>query len=171
MNARATSWNYQDLFFNGKTDKLIVPENPIAGVTAFSIEVLMCPEANGPEEQRFLHVQGDDQSRALLELRSTEKGWYGDVFVHFDSGEKFLNNPDLLHPFGTWASIALVYTGLELRQYVNGKLELSGEAPAGVLGIGRTSIGMRINDISPFKGKIRKIRFSPLAITSRFLVP
>jgi hypothetical protein len=140
---------------------LVIDENPLAGAAAFTIEVRFRPQAGGEHEQRFLHIQGDDGSRALLELRSTVAGWYGDVFVHFDSGEKFLNDPALLHPFGEWVTLALVYTGNELRQYVNGKLELEGPAPQGVLGTGRTSIGMRINDISPFKGQIREIRFAP----------
>jgi hypothetical protein len=123
------------------------------------IEVCFRPEAGGPEEQRFLHVQGDDESRALLELRSTPDGWYGDVFVHFASGERFLNDPAKRHPFGHWYRMALVYTGSELRQYVDGELELRGAAPAGNLGDGVVSIGMRLNGISPFKGAISRVRF------------
>lgn len=161
MNARVTTWSFENARFDGVKDKIVIPENPLAGTTTFTIEAHFLVEAEGPEEQRFLHIQGDDGSRALLELRSTDAGWYGDVFVHFDSGEKFLNDPALLHPFDEWVTLALVYTGRELRQYVNGELELEGEAPAGVLGVGRTSIGMRINDISPFKGQIGEIRFTP----------
>lgn len=171
MNARVTTWSFENARFDGVSAKIVIPENPVAAEAAFTIEVLMRVESGGQAEQRFLHIQGDDGSRALLELRSTAAGWYGDVFVHFESGERFLNDSALVHPFGEWVSIALVYTGNELRQYVNGKLELEGEAPKGVLGIGRTSIGMRINDISPFKGSIAEVRFTPKALTNQFLCP
>lgn len=171
MAERCTTWKFKGGNFDGIADKLIIPENPVAGSRAFTIEVLLRPEAGGEEEQRFLHVQGDDESRALLELRSTNNGWYGDVFVHFAAGERFLNDPSRLHPFGEWASMALVYTGSELRQYVNGQLEIAGEAASGTLGTGKTSIGMRLNDISPFKGKIAEIRFTPEALTTQFLCP
>lgn len=171
MFDRCTHWRFEDARFDGVADKLVVSENPLAGARAFTMEVLFRPEAGGEGEQRFLHVQGDDESRALLELRSGKSGWYGDVFVHFESGERFLNDPALLHPFGEWTSMALVYTGSELRQFVNGTLELSGTAPPGFLGPGKTSVGMRINDVSPFKGRIREIRFTPRTLTSQFLVP
>ena len=171
MTDRTTSWKFKDARFDGRADKLVIPENPLAGAPAFTIEALFRPEAGGEKEQRFLHIQGDDESRALLELRSTPDGWYGDVFVRFGSGERFLNDPSLLHAFGEWVSMALVYDGTRLSQFVNGELELADRAPRGVLGIGRTSIGMRINDVSPFMGEIAEIRFTPAGLTSRFLVP
>jgi hypothetical protein len=171
MTNRSTTWKFKDADFNGISDKLVIDENPLAGAAAFTIEVRFRPQAGGEHEQRFLHIQGDDGSRALLELRSTEAGWYGDVFVHFESGERFLNDPALVHPFGEWVSMALVYDGKLLRQVVNGELELEGVAPGGMLGAGKTSIGMRLNDISPFKGRISEVRFTPEAITSRFLIP
>jgi hypothetical protein len=170
MTNRSTTWKFKDAEFNGISGKLVIPENPLVGATAFSIEVRFRPQAGGEVEQRFLHIQGDDGSRALLELRSTEAGWYGDVFVHFESGGKFLNDPALLHPFGGWMTMALVYDGKLLRQYVNGELELEGGAPGGILGAGKTSIGMRLNDISPFKGRIAAVRFTPEALTSQFLL-
>ncbi|MGC9450479.1 MAG: LamG-like jellyroll fold domain-containing protein [Oceanipulchritudo sp.] len=160
MSEETTIWNFRERHFDGIGTKIVRPENPLAGAAAFSIEVELCPEAGGPEEQRFLHIQGDDGSRALLELRATPDGWYGDVFVHFPSGERFLNDPALLHPFDEWTIMKLSYTGSELRQYVNGKLELTGEAPKGALGPGVTSVGMRLNDISPFRGRIAEVRMT-----------
>mgnify|MGYP005843725891 CR=1 FL=1 len=171
MILRRTIWKFEDAVFDGIADKLVIPENPLAGAKAFTIEVVLCPGTGGEEEQRFLHIQGKDECRALLELRATPNGWYGDVFVHFNCGSKFLNDPELLHPFGEWAALALVYDGARLRQYVNGSLELEGPAPGGVLGHGTTAIGMRLNDVSPFKGRIAEIRFTPTALTRQFLSP
>lgn len=171
MHAKATTLKLNGIPFNGMNSQIVLPWNPLEGAGAFTIEVGFRPEAGGEPEQRFLHIQGGDGSRALLELRSTDAGWYGDVFVHFDSGERFLNDPALLHPFSEWVTMALVYDGKLLRQVVNGELELEGEAPGGILGAGKTSIGMRLNDISPFKGQIAEVRFTPEALTSRFLLP
>jgi len=170
MWSKATDWEFTGICFNGRDTQLVYPVNPLAGAEAFTIEAVFLPEAGGEPEQRFVHVQGDDESRALLELRSTENGWYGDVFVHFHTGERFLNNPDLLHPFGQWVSMALVYDGSRLQQYINGRLELEGDAPAGLLGVGRTSIGMRLNRISPFKGMIGKVRFTPSVVEEGDLI-
>jgi len=156
-------WTFEGIHFNGESSKVVIDENPLASCSSFAVEVDFCPEAGGESEQRFLHIQGDDGSRMLMELRSTPAGWYGDVFVHFPGGERFLNDPSLLHPFGESATLRLTYTGTELQQFVNGQHELSGFAPSGVLAHGRTSVGMRLNGVSPFKGKINAIRFYPMA--------
>ncbi len=145
--------------FDGKRDALVVNEHPLEGAHAFTIEARIRPEAAGPAEQRFVHVQGDDGSRALLELRTTREGWYGDVFAHFPEGERYLNDPERLHPFRRWHTLALVCTGRQLRQYINGALELSAPVSAGALGPGKASIGMRLNGVSPFKGAIAWVRF------------
>jgi len=167
---RKTEWTYRGVLFGGIPDKRVVEENPVAGASAFTVEVCFRPDAGGEAEQRFLHIQGDDGSRALLELRSGEAGWYGDVFVQLEAGNRFLNDPALVHPFGHWYTMALVYTGKELRQYVNGVLELAGAAPRGMIGPGRTSIGARLNDISPFTGEIAQIRFTLEALEAASLM-
>src|SRR5215207_2596179 len=43
--------------FNGKTDGLLIDVNPLAGLSRFTVEVVFSPDADGPEEQRFLHMQ------------------------------------------------------------------------------------------------------------------
>lgn len=159
-----TEWTLRGITFNGRDSQLIVPHNPLAGATAFSIEAQFVCEAGGEPEQRFVHVQEEGVGRALLELRATAAGWYADTFVNFASGQRFLNAPSLLHPFGEWHTLALVYTGTVLRQYVDGAFELEADAPTGVLGTGSVSLGMRLNGISPFKGQIATVRFTPKAL-------
>lgn len=171
MQSDSTTWKIEGIAFNGRDSQIVIPHNPLTGAECFTIEALFLPEAGGEMEQRFVHVQGDDQSRALLELRSTENGWYADTFVHFKLGERFLNDPNLLHPFGDWHTLALVYDGQELRQYVNGQLELKALSSKGQLSKGAVSIGMRLNRISPFKGQIREVRFTRKALTNEFLSP
>ncbi len=161
---------YNGVVFRGIRDKRVVVENPVAGASAFTVEACFRPDAGGEAEQRFLHIQGNEGCRALLELRSGEAGWYGDVFVQLEAGNRVLNDPALVHPFGNWYTMALVYTGEELRQYVNGVFELAGPAPRGVIGPGRTSIGARLNDISPFTGEIAEIRFTREALEAADLM-
>jgi hypothetical protein len=170
METEPIIWELRGLGFNGVDSQLVVPWHPLAGAEAFTIEARFLVESGGAEEQRFVHVQGEDGSRALLELRSSAAGWYADTFVHFAEGERFLNDPQLLHPFGEWQTLALVYSGTELCQYVNGELELRGPVVAGRLSAGCVSLGMRLNAVSPFKGRISAVRFSKAALAAEALL-
>lgn len=165
-----TGWHFADKVFDGQSTQIILPAHSLAGAPAFTIEAVFLPESGGAEEQRFVHLQGDDGTRALLELRSTEAGWYGDVFAHFGDQERFLNDPGKLHPHDQWHSLALIYTGSELRQAVNGAIELTGSLGPGVLGEGVVSIGMRLNRISPFKGRIAEVRLTRRALEADALL-
>ncbi len=151
------------LAFDGVGDAFVLPENPVAGLSAFFMEARILPLADGPEEQRFLHIQCDgSEDRALLELRSTPRGWYGDVFLCAAGRERFLNGPERLHPFGRWTTLRLEYTGKELAQVCDGTEELRTDAGPGALGPGQTSVGRRLNGISPFRGRVAWIRFGAL---------
>ena len=61
--------------------------------------------------------------------------------------------------------MALVYDGIAMRHYVDGKEELSGPLSVAPLGRGRTSIGVRMNRMYWFKGAILKARFTPRALS------
>ena len=43
--------------FNGRTDGLVIEANPLEGLSRFTVEVLFAPDIDGPEEQRFLHIE------------------------------------------------------------------------------------------------------------------
>jgi hypothetical protein len=148
--------------FNGTSDALVVPTNPVAGSTNFTIEVLFRPDADGAPEQRFFHIQEDgSENRVLLETRVTPDGqWYADTFIRSGTRSKALADPALLHPCGTWHTLALAYDGRKMTQYVNGVRELSGAVSMSPLGAGRTSLGMRINKVHWFKGTIRRVRIT-----------
>lgn len=160
--------------FNGATDGLFLDVNPLQGLAKFTVEVLLAPAADGPEEQRFLHVQesGADH-RALLELRiSPAKAWCLDTFLRFDPPGLTLIDRNLVHPAGSWHTVALVYDGRIMAHYVDGKRELAGPVAFGPMGAGRTSIGVRQNRVSWFKGQIRLVSFSPEALpAARLLTP
>src|SRR5262245_26061138 len=76
--------------FNGQSDGLLVPVNPVEGLAEFTIEMLIKPDGGGPLEQRFLHFQDQSNSRGLLELRMYERGWALDAFLFSSASQRAL---------------------------------------------------------------------------------
>jgi len=157
--------------FDGIDDGLIVPANPLALLDSFTIEVLFLPESGGPAEQRFLHIEDEAGARALVETRLTAEGeWALDTFLMNGPNRLPLLDRTLLHPAGVWAWVALRYDGRLMSSYVNGKKELEGAItfPPMQTG-GRTSLGVRLNEVYWFKGAIREVRFHPTALAEEEL--
>jgi hypothetical protein len=154
--------------FDGIDDGLIVPANPLAGLGAFTIEVLFLPEADGPAEQRFLHVEDEAGARALIETRLTADGkWALDTFLMNGTNRLPLLDRGLLHPTGVWTWAALRYDGRTMTSFVNGKKELEGAITFRPMQTGgRTSLGVRLNEVYWFKGAIREVRFHPSALAA-----
>ena len=155
------------VLFDGEDDAFFLDGNPLQGLRTFTIEVVFLPASDGPPEQRFLHFGFADGDRALLETRVTEEGrWYLDSFVQKGDANKALIDPELLHPADRWYHLAYVVDDGRLKNYVDGKLELSAEIPFTPLEGGRTSIGVRLNRVFWFKGAIHSIRITPEALES-----
>ena len=153
------------LLFNGSTDGIFMDQMPLDGLKQFTIEVIMRPESGGNFEQRFFHcgeVRGD---RVLLELRATPADWYFDAFITSGDQKKTLIEPTLLHPLDQWYHLAFVITSGKQETYINGIKELESQIEIAPLHGGKTSIGVRQNEQSWFKGAIYKIRISPEALT------
>lgn len=154
------------LEFDGKDDGVLVDNNPIAGMEEFSIEVDFKPYAGYPEnkEGRFLHIQDPDidNRRILIELRLNDQNeWYGDWFIKAENESLTLIDSTRTHPVNEWATISLIYKNGEMKGFVNGKLELSGNIRyLPISAEGKTSIGTRMNKRSWFKGAIKEIRVS-----------
>jgi hypothetical protein len=155
--------------FNGIEDALILRGNPLSKASSFTIEVIFKPEASYPDniEQRFIHIQNlkNENSRILVELRLTDGGkWFLDTFVKSDDAALTLYADKFLHPVGEWYHAALVYKGGTMKHFVNGIEEMSGSVDFIPIDEGDTSIGMRINKVSWFKGTIKTIRMTPAAL-------
>ncbi|HEU4780003.1 MAG TPA: LamG domain-containing protein [Steroidobacteraceae bacterium] len=159
------------IVFDGKADGVLVPVNPIAGWSAFTIEVRFKPDGTGGEEQRFLHLEDSLKHRVLMETRVTpDKQWSLDTFLFQDAGHRLtLLDRARLHPTDRWYWVALVYDGKTMAHYVNGALELEGEVAFTPMSAGRTSIGVRQNLVSWFKGAIGEVRFTPDALPAASL--
>jgi hypothetical protein len=152
--------------FNGRTDGLVLETNPLQGLRTFTLEAEFEPAADGSEEQRFLHIEEPETgNRALLETRLLPGGrWSLDTFLNSGKSSRTLIDRTKTHAAGQWHAAALVYDGVEMRHYVDGVLEASGPVSFAPLGPGRTALGVRLNQVSWFKGRIRLVRVTPEAL-------
>lgn len=155
------------VFFDGVRDGLIFPVNPVAGRRAFTVEVLFKPDGSGPPAQRFVHFEDAKLNRGLIETRITpERQWYLDTFLFAHPREPGLTLVDRtkLHPCDRWYWAALVYDGTTMSHHVNGVKEREGRIEFGPMVEGRTSIGVRLNQVFWYKGEIAEVRFHARAL-------
>lgn len=157
------------LRFNGESDGLIIPQNAIEGRRAFTIEVLFKPDGDGPSAQRFVHVEDTKLNRALIETRVTnDRQWYLDTYLHVGPANTGVTLVDKrkLHPCDQWYWAALVYDGAVMSHFVNGTKEKEGRIDYGPMVEGRTSVGVRLNQVFWFKGCIAELHFHPRALAA-----
>ena len=157
--------------FDGTSDGVFIGANPIAGLERFTIEVTFQPAPDGPEEQRFLHIEeADTGSRALIELRMLPAaGWALDTFLRADGKGLTLIDRGKAHPADRWHVAALTYDGRTMTHYVNGVRELSGRIAFPPMQTGRISLGVRQNGVSWFKGRIHSVRIASEALPAERL--
>lgn len=154
--------NESSIYFNGKTDGIVIPNIPIEGWSRFTIEVLFRPDGDGPTEPRFIHFEDTSKNRGTFELRLSQDGqWYFDGFLKNGKTNKGLALIDStkLHPVNMWCWAALVYDGKKMYSYINGQKELEGEFNFPSMTAGNTSLGVRLNKVNWFKGEVSEIRF------------
>ncbi len=159
------------LLFDGQDDALVVPEHPLAGAGAFTIEAVFRPDG-GRFEQRWLHLAQDapDEgvsggTRMLFEIRVAEDAWWLDTFVKGPGYSQVLIDPAKRHALGRWAHVAQVCDGRRYAAYVDGVLQAEAEIAFRPQGPGRTSVGVRMNRVDWFNGAIRECRFTPAALS------
>ena len=160
------------LSFNGESDGIIVPLNPVYSWDQFTVEVLFYPSSDGRPEQRFVHFMDKKGNRGLIETRVTSDGkWYLDTYLHDGAKDEgyTLADREKLHPCDEWFWAALVYDGITMRHYINAVEELSGEFEFGPMETGMISLGVRLNQVYWFKGNISEVRFHPRPLNAQQL--
>jgi hypothetical protein len=160
------------LRFDGLDDGLFVPDNPIAGLPVFTIEILFRPESGGLAEQRFLHIQdvSSVDARALIETRLENGTWYLDTHVRTHEARKqTLVDPTKTHPTARWYWAALSFDGKTMAHFVNAVRECEAPLEFEPLAAGRTSLGVRQNKVYWFKGAIAEVRFHSEALPAEKL--
>jgi hypothetical protein len=163
---------------DGQGDGIFVPAHPLAGAATYTWEVIFRPDADGPQAQRFFHLQEQDpaagedtQNRMLFEIRIVDGQWCLDSYAKSNTSQRTLLNCKALHPLGQWYRVEAVYDGHMLRNYVDGELQGEGELTLTPQLAGRSSAGMRINNRDPFKGAILLSRTVPRALTPAEFLP
>jgi hypothetical protein len=158
------------MVFNGSSDGILIPVNPLAGSPAFTIEILFKPEEGGLEAQRFFHLEDTKSWRVMIETRLDGHGsWWLDTFLGAKAVSQPLIDPKLLHPTGRWYWVALRFDGKHMTNFVDGKQELDREAGFGPMVEGQLSLGVRQNKVHWFKGGIREVRWHTEAIPTEKL--
>lgn len=150
--------------FDGIDDALFLKEMPLKGLESFTVEMIFKPDVNALFEQRVLHIGEITSDRMLLEIRAVANNWYFDGYAASRGVKLALAKEDLLHPSGQWYHVAFVVTPTSLTTFVNGKQELHEAYTFNPIEKGQTSIGVRMNKVSWFKGAIYKIQISPTAL-------
>ncbi len=153
--------------FDGVDDALFLEEMPIKNLNEFTIEMIIRFDKGGSEEQRYFHTGTVSKDRSLMEMRSGEDTWYLDGM--FESKEKWvvLMSPEYSHPLGEWYHIAFTVKDGEQATYVNGKKELEGNVEYKPIIEGQTSIGVRQNKLSWFKGAIYRVTITDKYLNSK----
>ncbi len=153
-------------------DAVFLGVHPLAGAATFTWEVVFRPDRGGAPEQRFFHLQEDASNdaasqgnRMLFEIRVIGEQWCLDSFVKSGPDSRALLDNKKLHPLGEWYSVAAVFDGQELRNYVDGVLQGEGALHAAPQKAGQTSVGVRFNKRDFFKGAIREARMTPRALS------
>ena len=161
--------------FDGLGDGLIVDANPVAGAEAFTIEVIFKPYASNSShniEQRFIHMQESNERRLLIELRLTDDNqWFLDTFIKDGTSSRALYAEDFPHTIGDWYHAALVYENGLMTHFINGQKELSGQVNYHPMQTGQTSIGVRLNQKSWYKGTIATIKITHGALEPEEFIP
>lgn len=140
-------------------DGIFLNYNPLTGLNKFTIEVIFYPNSGGKSEQRFLHFGKSDSNRVLFETRLIKNNkWYFDAFTKSGKSEAALLDSAYLHKVNQWHHAALVFNNGNMKTYVNGSLELTGEIEFVPFGKGKTSLGVRMNKKFWFEGEIARVR-------------
>lgn len=170
-NPEFVTFKYEKaLHFNGSTDGIFLESMPLTGMDKFTIEAIFYPESGGNFEQRFFHTGEIRGDRVLFEIRTTATDWYFDTYIKSGDQQKTLIDPKLQHPLNQWYHVAFVVDNGHLATYINGQKELEENIRFVPIQTGKTSIGVRLNEQSWFKGAISQIKISPKALkTTDFL--
>lgn len=152
--------------FDGIKDGLLVDNNPMNGATEFTIEIIIKPYSGGAVEQRYLHFQQDNNNRILAELRNYNNlNWSLDTFIKSPTSNQTLLDTTIVHDQDKWFHVALVYKDRVMTNYVNGVKELVGSVDYQVVNSGKTSLGVRMNQVSWFKGAIYSLKVTHAALS------
>ncbi len=123
-----------------------------------------------PAEQRYFHVEDTAGRRGLLELRMVgAAAWCLDTFLKNGDAKLTLIDRAKTHPAGRWTWVALRYDGVTASAWVDGVPQGEGTVAFPAMRDGRTSLGVRMDRRSWYRGAIREVRVSREALPAERL--
>jgi len=151
----------------GGCDAFFLDVNPLKGLAQFTLEAVFKPDCDGEFAQRFLHLGTMSNERVMFEIRvNRDSTWYFDTHIVLPGGDWLtMMNKNLTHPTGRWYHAALVIDGARAVVYINGVEEFNEPLAFIPINEGKSSIGVRQNLASWFKGSMYRLRITPHALT------
>ena len=159
------------VYFGG-SDAYFLGVNPLKGMEQFTLEIVFKPDGDGTFAQRFLHLGVLSGERVMFETRvNRDSTWYFDTHIALsDRRSLTMIDEKLTHPTDCWYHAALVIDGKRAKVYINGVLEFDEPLDFIPINEGISSIGVRQNLVSWFKGSMYRMRVTPRPLTlSEFL--
>jgi hypothetical protein len=169
------------VLFDGVHDGLFIDRHPLAGYSQFTFAALVRPDGGDPA-QRWFHLAETDPTTGLdatvdpsnpvsdknlrftFELRVDSDRCYFESFTLGPRYQSALIDKTKTHPLGQWYVVAQTYDGQMHRSFVNGVLEKEAHIAYVPQGPGHSSVGVRINRVSYFKGAVMRAQFAPRAL-------
>ncbi len=150
-------------------DRIQIKGNPLADAnTEFTIEMLFQPYATETDfAPRVFHICRPDSMSGprvmTMEIRSTNT-WTTDFYIKSVTGSGRMGT--VSYPTGKWMHMAMTCKNNVMNGYVNGVLDVTytGTAYTGLPATAEVSLGGRMNNVNYFKGAIRRMIFTPLAL-------
>ncbi len=154
---------------SGAGDRIQIKANPLGTSTGeFTIEMIFKPYPTSVDfAPRVLHIcrpDGMSGPRVMtMEIRSTST-WTTDFYIKSVTGSGVMGTTS--YATGQWMHLAMTYKDGILKGYVNGNPDVSytGSKYTGLPSTAEVSLGGRMNNVNYFKGAIRKLIFTPVAL-------
>ena len=150
-------------------DRIQITGNPLGTTNSeFTIEMIFKPYATTTDfAPRVFHICRPDSMSGprvmTMEIRSTSS-WTSDFYIKSVTGSGKLGTTS--YPTNEWMHMAMTYKNAVMKGYVNGILDATqtGSIYTGLPATAEVSLGGRMNNINYFKGAIRKLIFTPIAL-------
>lgn len=153
----------------GTGDRIQIKGNPLGTSSSeFTIEMIFMPYATTTDfAPRIFHLCRPDSMSGprvmTMEIRSTST-WTTDFYIKSVTGSGVMGTTS--YPTGRWMHMAMTYKNGVLKGYVNRAADVSytGNLYTGMSATAEVSLGGRMNNVNYFKGAIRKLIFTPIAL-------
>ena len=158
-------------YFDGTEDRFVFSDCPIDTYAGdFTIETIFRVDGGDEQEQKFIHIQADNDARILFELEFEANGtWRMETYVKaLDGSDIHLIDSNAYFKPNRWYHAALVYNSStnEFKQYINYTGINSQSLTWGQVSNANISVGARATQENYLTGAVRSIRYADAALDS-----